>query len=637
LRALTHSTLAQALRAESNNFDDATTTLKVDLEDFVETSTIFKEGAESIIAAHRRNRTTLQNHMQILDVLELPQLMDACVRNGLYEGALDIAAFANVLERRHALRPPRAAVAEEKSRAAPLGGAGVILGVVSEIRAAMVVLRGNLLRQLRAPIQLPLCLSVISCLRRLDTLVLEKAEPDQMKQLSVSLELKLQVDFLDARTVWLQLDLEALKRSGAARRSVGEAGAPVALWLLDMVEKNRTLWFEIGTQFRAIFTSDEAGGAADKTADLVLSSWVVRRVEGFVSVLQEHLPRVRDGAQLHDLFEHAMFMGASLGRLGADFRPLLAPLFEDAALEMVTWRWRDAEAVLAASLKAVSSNDLSLAALPLHLPALRRADEATPATAAAADSKEPPEPPLSTLAFPALAQALNLLLDSLNHLRQCAPRSLRAALEAQFEATLRRVAKMLAKHTEVVAGRPSDAETAALLWREAGEVALPHACAALAFVYSGSESSLMAARLSSALVDAFLTHGLAVAKPQRHVPNKPTPPASAEELTPAAPIDELTPAAYAEVAKDEAPTAPQVEVRTLYPPPLPHTPVVLTHTRTHCFLITILRCEIIASRCLLTGRAGRQRIHGESAGGGTADNSRDDIEASGAYRWRSFD
>ena len=533
----------QALRAESKNFEDATKTLKVDLEDIVESSSTFKECAENVITAHRRNRTTLQNHMQILDILELPQLMDACVRNYLYDGALDIAAFANVLERRHALRPSHSASTEKN--ATSQGGATVVLGVVSEIRTTMVTLRDNLLQKLRTPVQLPLCLNIISSLRRLDTLVLEKAKPEQLKQLTASLELKLQVDFLDARTLWLQSELEAVERS-----SVTQRGDVDVQWLLDLVEKNRTLWFEIGTQFRAIFTSDDAGGSIDKSADLVLSFWVVRRVESFVAMLAQQLMRVRDGAQLHHLFEHTMFMGASLGRLGADFRPLVAPLFEDAVLEMMTWRWQDAEAVLAASLEAVSSCDASLSALPLHLPALHRAEEAT---TAALDPKEPPEPALSTLAFPALAHSLNLLLGSFNHLRQCAPRSLRAALEIQFKATLRNFAKMLAKHTESVAGRPGDAEVAALLWREAGEVALPHCCAAFAFVYDGGEPSLMATRLGESLVDAFLMHGLAVTRPQKHAAADSSLVAPAEDSPSVAPAVYSPPVAPAE---DSSPVAP---------------------------------------------------------------------------------
>ena len=480
--------------------------------------------------------------------------MDACVRNNLYDGALDIAAFANVLERRHALRPSHASSTEKS--AASLGGAAVILGVVSEIRTTMVTLRDNLLRKLRTPVQLPLCLNIISNLRRLDTLVLEKAKPEQLKQLTASLELKLQVDFLDARTLWLQSELEAVERS-----SVTQRGDVDVQWLLDLVEKNRTLWFEIGTQFRAIFTSDDAGGSIDKSADLVLSSWVVRRVESFVAMLAQQLMRVRDGAQLHHLFEHTMFMGASLGRLGADFRPLVAPLFEDAVLEMMTWRWQAAEAVLAASLQAVSGSDASVNALPLHLPALHRGEETK---SAKSDPKEPPEPALSTLAFPALAHSLNLLLDSFNHLRQCAPRSLRAALEMQFKTTLRNFARMLSKHTEAVAGRPSDAEVAALLWREAGEVALPHCCAAFAFVYDGNELSLMATRLGESLVDAFLIHGLAVTRPQQRATQESPPIAAAKESPPVAAAEESPPVAAAEesppiAAAEESPPGAPIE------------------------------------------------------------------------------
>lgn len=52
--------------------------------------------------------------------------MDACVRNGLWGGALDIAAFSNVLERRHL------------KKKAPGSSAVVISGIIEECRATMV-------------------------------------------------------------------------------------------------------------------------------------------------------------------------------------------------------------------------------------------------------------------------------------------------------------------------------------------------------------------------------------------------------------------------------------------------------------------------------------------------------------------
>ena len=99
-------------------------------------------------------------------------------------------------------------------------------------------------------------------------------------------------------------------------------------WLIEVIEKNRTLWFEIATQFRAIFTNDggEASGAAagatggtgeassDGTANQVLSAWIMRRIQAFVGLLRSNVPLVRDGAVLHDLLDQCMFFGASMGR-----------------------------------------------------------------------------------------------------------------------------------------------------------------------------------------------------------------------------------------------------------------------------------------------------------------------------------
>ena len=58
-----------------------------------------------------------------------------------------------------------------------------------------------------------------------------------------------------------------------------------------------------------------------------------------------HLPRVGEGGSLASVLDHAMYCGGSLGRVGLDFRPLLAPLFEQAVLALYAQvrEWMQAE------------------------------------------------------------------------------------------------------------------------------------------------------------------------------------------------------------------------------------------------------------------------------------------------------
>lgn len=60
----------------------------------------FTQTAQSLSAARRLTSLALSRHTQLLEILELPQLMDTCVRNSYWEEALELASYVARLERR---------------------------------------------------------------------------------------------------------------------------------------------------------------------------------------------------------------------------------------------------------------------------------------------------------------------------------------------------------------------------------------------------------------------------------------------------------------------------------------------------------------------------------------------------------
>ncbi|NXY82657.1 COG8 protein, partial [Alcedo cyanopectus] len=343
----------------------------------------FMRDAEEISRSRRMNSLTLNRHTEILEILEIPQLMDTCVRNGYYEEALELAAYVRRLERKH-------------------GGIPVIQGIVDEVRQSAQLMLCQLLQQLRGNVALPACLRVIGYLRRMD----------------VFSEAELRLKFLQARDAWLR----------AAQAALPDRD-PYA-HLAKTVETCRVHLFDVVTQYRAIFSDEEppAPGEGRALAEgAIFHGWVLQKVSEFLRTLERDLRRGA-GGRLDSLLGQCMYFGLSFSRVGADFRGQLAPLFQQVAA--AAFRKAVEEAVEKFQEEMNSYTLISTPAAVLGGGAGVPVPAAQPGTL---------QPPMVLLDFPPLACFLNSLLVAFNELRLCCPIALAQDVTACLEDALGKV------------------------------------------------------------------------------------------------------------------------------------------------------------------------------------------------------
>ncbi|KAH9499409.1 conserved oligomeric Golgi complex component [Bulinus truncatus] len=322
--------------------------------------------AQDISSSRRMNTLTLQRHSQLLEILEIPQLMDTCVRNGYYEEALELAAHVRRLEKKHSHIP-------------------VIIDIVKEVKASSHLMLKQLIQQLRTNLQLPACLKVIGFLRRLD----------------VFTEAELRIKFLQARDSWFQSILDAVPK-----------GDPYT-HINKIIEVSRIHLFDIMTQFRAIF-SDEDPLISTGKEDLIhesslFHSWVLHKISQFVVTLEKDLEE-GIGGRLDSILGQCMYFGLSFSRVGADFRGLLAPVFEKASLRYFAAALKDANKKFEENMQSYNLLGLSMTGGITLSMTVSQIDHLYP--------------PTTLLDFYPLAAYCNQALSALNDLRLCAPTSL---------------------------------------------------------------------------------------------------------------------------------------------------------------------------------------------------------------------
>jgi len=344
------------VRESATGMDHTLKSVLNELPELVTSCEEFGAKATALAAERKTNRESLNCYTSLVEVLEVPQVMDTCVRNGHYDEAIELLAFTRSMKRMH----PNIAVVSQ---------------VLAEVDVSAEAMVNQLLALLKTPLQLHMCLRVVAHLRRLK--VFDAAELSQR--------------FVACRNEWLEGNLKDL-----------ELEQNTVTRLNKKADCIRVSLFEILTQYDAIFGPDEgsAPGAQNEMAQVY--EWAGAKLTALLSELEVSLEWVSDSTLLANLLEQFMHCGHSLSRVGLDFRLLLHPIFTQRVLQIMQTNL----AVLPAHFgKLLQQPGASSGPAPPQLHST---------------SSDPYMAPIDLLSCTALAAMANYILTCLNDLRHCA-------------------------------------------------------------------------------------------------------------------------------------------------------------------------------------------------------------------------
>ncbi|KAI0066754.1 Dor1-domain-containing protein [Artomyces pyxidatus] len=370
-----HAT-TEGLSSTLSSFSDTLTHLLDDIPSLEQTARTFSTEIAGIQSDRRRAALVLEHTTKLQDLLELPLLADACVRNGYFQEALDLAAHAAAL----AARFPRVPVVQD---------------VRAEVDASVRVLLVQLLALLREPGKLPALFKAVTFLRRMHVL----PEPE------------LALAFLTGRLAVLDVALQAVDkaRDGDKDSWLRHAKRYVDVW--------REGVHDAVTQYGTIFV--ERADADTDAVRALLPAFTAHVLARLLAALRAALPHIADPTALTSLLTQLTYCATAFARLGLDFRPLLPPLFAGAVSAGVAAEFHGATGAWARALETLPPAQLG--SPPVDPPAVGGA---------------PHVPPQVLATCPPLANYANALLTTLNGLRLLAPVALLSELSRALDAEL---------------------------------------------------------------------------------------------------------------------------------------------------------------------------------------------------------
>ncbi|KAH7924498.1 hypothetical protein BV22DRAFT_1066744 [Leucogyrophana mollusca] len=437
LTALTHTSYATflslhetstALLGSLSSLDTALDALLTSaLPALDDAARVFRErSGPSVVEDRQKARVVLEQHDKLRDLLDVPVLIDTCVRNALYAEALALAAHANA-----ALKTLPADGAEMPLQLAA--------SLQAEVASSLHAMRLLLLDTLHDPARkLPAFWKAVQFLRRMH------AMPED----------ELALAFVSARINCLRNALQGLERdAGIAphaptssaniedrERDMDRDGEDAARFLKKYVDAWREGAYDLITQYTTIFLERSLGASAPQDLPPPPSHTIKQTLPPtllalLLPTLETHLHRAYP--HLAPLATQLAYCSSALARVGMDFRALLSPLLCRAVTRGFTHDIQHGASQLFSSYfikppvtttttttitttttksKPAPPSTWLLAPSHAHsLPTLPALDALSSSAASTSTSPHTPPPLLS--AFPPLAATLNAYLRALNRLR----------------------------------------------------------------------------------------------------------------------------------------------------------------------------------------------------------------------------
>ncbi|GHJ86055.1 hypothetical protein NliqN6_2457 [Naganishia liquefaciens] len=421
----------EQVKGALEEFDASLEELRRAIPELEKECAAFVEETSGIQSERRRAQIVLEHQDKLEDLLDIPQLVDTCVRSGYYHEAMELTAHTRQLVAHYPNVP-------------------LVHSISAQVDSIMQLQLSQLVASLREPVKLPILVKSIGFLRKMGSL-----QEDELR-----------LAFLESR---------AQRWRDHVKEHVDKERSEPTRYVRRYVDAFRELQYDTVAQYTAIFldpapfrlqsnrktSSDPVG--MDEASRMQAVDLIVRYAHHAVSDLLQcitsNIPSISDPSSLASLLTQLGYTALSFSRVGMDFSAYLPEVFENAVLSLTTTGWDKGLNAALDKLRPTSTSQKSTS------PSGRSDNEAvfvpgflvSPEMLQSLTHLEPPQytapihrppesktiPPTYLSSFPLLAIFTNTTLTTLNSLRLLAPVALFPSLYSHLLETLANLGQAL--------------------------------------------------------------------------------------------------------------------------------------------------------------------------------------------------